>query len=117
MRGKAREALKAFLVSFSAGRYAEAERALEALAKHLKRRGEWGRGYLQALKGMLEARRTGDKYAFLLNVEEEPKSLRALRREFSGHLKAKGHTDYDRGFFSAWRDLVSLALELKRQAQ
>ena len=116
MRGKAREALKAFLISLSSGRYADAERALDSLVKRLEKRGEWGRGYLQALKGMLNARRTGDKHAFYLTLEEEAGELRRLRREFREHTRARGHTDYDKGFFSAWKDVISIALELKRQA-
>ena len=117
MRGKARQALKAFLISLSSGRYADAERALGLLVKRLEKKGEWGQGYLQALKGMLDARRTGDRYAFLLTLEEEASELRRLRREFREHAKAKGHSDYDRGFFSAWKDVISIALELRRQAR
>jgi len=117
MRGKARQALKAFLISLSSGRYAEAERALSSLMKRLEKKGEWGQGYLQALRGMLDARRTGDKQALLLSLDEEASELRRLRKEFREHTRAKGHTDYDRGFFSAWRDIVSIALELRHQAK
>ncbi len=117
MRGKAREALRAFILSLTSGRYAEAERALNSLVKRLEKKGEWGRGYLQALRGMLNARKSGDKYAFSITLEEETSELKRLRREFRGHTRAKGHSDYDKGFFSAWRDVVSIALELRRQAQ
>ncbi|RLI11760.1 hypothetical protein DRO33_03570 [Candidatus Bathyarchaeota archaeon] len=116
LRGKAKEALNAYLNALLSGRYAEAERALEVLGKRLKARGEWGEGYLHALKGLLEAKRANDKYAFNLDLGEDLKALRALRREFGAHAKAKYHADFDRGYFSALRDLISLAINLKQQA-
>jgi len=117
MRGKSRDILRGFLQAFLSNRYAEAERAVEALEKRLRRRGEWGRGYLQALRGMLEAKRANDKYAFLPPPEADLKELRKLRREFSSHIKARGHADFDKGYFTAWRDLMSLLMEQKKATQ
>ena len=112
---KKKEALARFLQSLVAGRYADAERALEVLRKKITKKGDWGLGYLTALEGFLGAKRSGDQNAFMINLGEDLKELRALRREFSSHVKLSSHADYDKGFFAALRDLVSTALELRRQ--
>jgi len=109
------EALARFLQSLSSGRYAEAERAIQALRKKLAKKGEWGLGYITALEGLLGARRSGDQNAFMIDLGWDLKELRALRKEFGSHVKSSSHADYDKGFFSALRDLVSTAIRLKRQ--
>ena len=118
IRGKARQHLQAFLEALLSGRYAEAERQLSALARRLAKKGEWGEGYLSALRGLLDARRANDRHAFRLELVEDPGELRALRREFAAHAKARHHADFDRGYFSALKDLAFLALKRARaQAQ
>jgi len=108
------ELLAKFLSCLTSGRYAEAERTLGVLRKRLAKRGAWGEGYLMALEGLLNARRASDEVAFALTLEEDLGELKALRREFGSKARSL-HGDYDRGFFSALRELVSVALGLKRQ--
>ena len=118
IRGRARELLQAFLESLLSGRYAEAERQLSALAKRLAKKGEWGEGYLSALRGLLDARRANDRHAFRLELVEDPEELKEFRKEFMAHAKARHHADFDRGYFSALKDLAFLALKrVRAQAQ
>jgi len=111
---KRKELLARFLSCLTSGRYAEAERTLDVLRKRLAKKGDWGMGYLIALEGMLNARRANDEVAFILTLEEDLGELKALKREFGSRVKSL-HGDYDKGFFSALRELASVALELRRQ--
>jgi len=91
--------------------FAEAERTLGKTRKRLDRV-EWGRGYTQALNGMILTQRSNsDRYAFLSNLDlEDVEMLERSNKEFIRHSEDVLHTDYDRGFFSAWVDFTSLLL-------
>lgn len=89
-------------------RFAEAERILERL-KGKAPKTEWNRGYLQALYGILLARRSNDPYVFLSGLDlGDKETLRNYRREFLKHSRKKLHSDYDRGFFSAWANYMRI---------
>ena len=112
------ELLLNFLTALSSSRYADAERIIGLLERRLRSKGEWGQGYLMALRGLLSARKANDRHAFRIDLDEDPKVLRELRREFGSHARAKCHADFDRGYFTALRELVSVALKARRsQAQ
>lgn len=97
--------------------FAEAERVLKRLRKRV-RKTEWNRGYLQALSGMLLAQKSGDQYVFLSNMNSNDKDLlRKNRREFLEYAKGGLHTDYDRGFFSAWAEYMRVMLKSKPTEQ
>lgn len=109
-----RKAIKRFFELTLNRQFSEAERVLESIEDQI-RDVEWSRGYIQALKGMILVQRTDyDRYAFLSNIDlEDVESLRRNRREFLGHSRNKLHADYDRGFFSAWADLMDFLLNPK----
>jgi len=89
-------------------RFAEAERILERL-KEKASKTEWNRGYLQALYGILLARRSNDPNVFLSSLNFGDKdNLQNYRREFLKHSRNTFHSDYDRGFFSAWADYMRI---------
>ena len=118
LRGRARQLLESFVDALLSNRYADAERAMTGLRDRLAKKGEWGEGYIFALRGLLDAKRANDRHAFRLDALEDPKELRELRREFDAHAKARYHADFDRGYFSAMRDVMSVLMKKARaQAQ
>lgn len=97
--------------------FTEAERELQRLKEKIQKT-EWNKGYYKALYGMLLARKANnDQYVFLSKLDLKNKEeLKKYRREFLEHVKNRLHTDYDRGFFSAWADLIRVALKTQRQS-
>jgi hypothetical protein len=87
----------------------EAERELLRIKEKIERT-EWNHGYYKALQGMLISRRTNsDNPAFLTTLDVNNKrALLDLKREFQGKVESRLYTDYDRGYFSAWADYVSI---------
>ena len=88
---------------------AEAERELLRIKEKIERT-EWNHGYYKALQGMLISKRSNnDQSTFFATID--PNNKRALldfRREFQEKMESRLYTDYDRGFFSAWADYVSV---------
>jgi len=99
-------------------KFAEAERMLERLREKVEKT-EWNEGYLQALNGMLLAKKTNnDRSVFLSNANfENKKELQKYREEFLEHAKNRLHADYDRGFFSAWAEYTRLLSKMKPKEQ
>lgn len=76
---------------------------------------EWNRGYLKALEGLLITFRTNNsKYLYLQRKElEDQKMRKKLKEEFKKHSNNELHADYDRGFFSALMDYVTITEQVK----
>jgi hypothetical protein len=90
--------------------FTEAERELERIKQKMQKT-EWNRGYFRGLYGMLIVRKSAnnDSYAFFSKLDLNDKdSLNAYKREFSNHVKNRLHGEFDRGFFSAWVDCMSV---------
>ena len=89
--------------------FAEAERELERLKQRMHKT-EWNHGYYMALRGMLLTKRSNNnQYTFLSKIDlNDKKSLQEYKKEFLNHVRNKLHTDYDRGFFSAWADCMRI---------
>jgi hypothetical protein len=94
-------------------KFLESERLLDRL-KEKTEKNEWTRGYLLALSGILLAQKSKkDRYLFLRNIDLEQKDeLKRNLNEFSEYSENKFHTDYDRGFFSAWTDYLRLSSKI-----
>jgi hypothetical protein len=88
---------------------AEAERELQRIKEKIERT-EWNHGYFKALQGMLLSKRhNNDQNIFLATID--PNNKRALldfKREFQEKVENRLYTDYDKGFFSAWVDYMSI---------
>jgi hypothetical protein len=88
---------------------AEAERELQRIKEKIERT-EWNHGYYKALQGMLISKRNNnDQSMFFATID--PANKRALldfRREFQEKLESRLYPEYDRGFFSAWADYMSV---------
>jgi hypothetical protein len=88
-------------------RFAEAERELKRIKQKMHKT-DWNRGYFRALYGMFLSRKAnGDTYAFFskLDLSDKP-ALHRSRQEFLEHVRNSLHGDFDRGFFSAWAELM-----------
>jgi viroplasmin and RNaseH domain-containing protein len=95
----------------------EAERELLRIKEKIERT-EWNHGYYKALQGMLVSRRTNsDNPTFLTTLEPNNKrALLDLKKEFQEKVESRLYTDYDRGFFSAWVDYVSVLKRMNFKA-
>ena len=78
----------------------------------------WSRGYVKALEGlMLTYRNNDDKYVFLPKVLANPtaETIGNLKLEFSEFAANELHGEYDRGYFKALEDYVTLLAGAKNQ--
>jgi bifunctional ADP-heptose synthase (sugar kinase/adenylyltransferase) len=76
---------------------------------------EFNRGYYQALNGILLAQKNNDdRYAFLSNLNlNNKKELHNQRREFLKQSQFPLHADYDKGFFAAWTDYITILTKIE----
>jgi len=73
--------------------------------------GQWSRGYVKALEGLLLTfRGNDDKYIYLPKIlsSSTPEVVTELKSEFTQFSASDIHGDYDRGFFKALEDYLSL---------
>jgi hypothetical protein len=89
--------------------FTEAERELERVKQKMQKT-EWNRGYFRALRGMYLSRKSNnDSYALFPKLDMSDKAaLHEYRREFLDHMRNGLHGDFDRGYFSAWADLMRI---------
>ena len=79
--------------------------------------GQWSRGYVKALEGLLLTfRGNDDKYIYLPRIVgiSAPEVLAELKSEFAQFSMSDIHGDYDRGFFKALEDYLSLVSTSKQ---
>lgn len=91
--------------------WTDAEKELDSIRQQSNGT-DWSRGYVKALEGILLTFRSGDdKYIFLPRALQKASSenLESLRREFAEFTKSTIHGSYDRGFFRALEDYLSLS--------
>jgi hypothetical protein len=72
--------------------------------------GQWSRGYVKALEGLLLTfRGNDDKYIYLPRIVgiSPPEVVGELKDEFAQFSVSDIHGDYDRGFFKALEDYLS----------
>lgn len=92
-------------------KFSEAEKLLKNVERSLKRanpdvNSEWIEGYLHALNGMITLLRSGeDPYSLMHSLDCEEK-IKKYDSEVARHAENPIHTDFDRGFFSAWSDYM-----------
>lgn len=68
-----------------------------------------GKGYWQALEGLLlTSKANGDKNLYIPKVKAEKENLEEVKKEFSSHAKNTLHDDYDRGYFQALLDYMTI---------
>jgi hypothetical protein len=94
--------------------FTESERELERLKQKMQKT-EYNRGYFRALYGMLLSRKSSsDNYSLFSKLDLTDKaSIHMYRREFLEHTKNGLHSDFDRGYFSAWSDCMRILARLE----
>ena len=63
-------------------------------------------GYIHALEGILLSNRTGDERELYNKLTFEAPEIRKYKREFRDFTVNGLHSEFDKGFFSAWHDLM-----------
>lgn len=77
---------------------------------------QWYKGYLKALEGLLLTYRSNDdKYIYLPRVlsNRSEESVNQLRKNFGDFASNEIHGEYDRGYFKALEDYVSVLSALR----
>jgi hypothetical protein len=95
--------------------WTDAEKELDGIRQKAEN-ALWYKGYVKALEGLLLTYRTNDdKYIYLprmLGTRGE-ESINQLRKDFGEFAANEIHGEYDRGYFKALEDYVTLLSSMK----
>ncbi len=106
-----------FLEYVEARSWTDAEKELDII-RQKSDNSQWSRGYVKALEGlMLTYRNNDDKYIFLPKVlaNRAEDTISNLKKEFSEFSANELHGEYDRGYFKALDDYLTLLSNMKNQ--
>src|SRR5215831_18196312 len=95
--------------------WTDAEKELDTI-KQKSDNTQWSRGYVKALEGlMLTYRNDDDKYIYLPKAltNKKGQECESLRKEFGDFAASEIHGEYDRGFFKALEDYITLIATLE----
>jgi hypothetical protein len=111
----AQDVVNRFFQNVETRAWTDAEKELD-LIRQKTQNTPWYKGYVKALEGLLLTYRSNDdKYIYLpkalSNRSEE--SVNQLRKEFGEFASNEIHGEYDRGYFKALGDYVSVLSVLK----
>jgi hypothetical protein len=110
------EQVNKFLEHVEVRAWTDAEKELDII-RQKSDGSQWARGYVKALEGlMLTYRNNDDKYVFLPKVlgNRSEETISTLKKEFSEFAANELHGEYDRGYFKALDDYVTLLATMKR---
>ena len=103
-RGDGDSLANTFFQLLREGKRTAAKTVLEKI-KQKSESSKWRQGYINALEGMVIASETKEDQEVFINQIRIEKSDE-LRRKFFQQSKNELHSDFDRGFFSAWTDYM-----------
>lgn len=90
-----------------------AERLLERIEKNLQD-SDLEKGYLTALKGILVSVRTKSSSDSLAHqVIGDRKKASSVIKDFNKRSKTRWETDFDKGYFTAWKDYLKIIIKSK----
>lgn len=96
--------------------FTAAERVLARIQGEVKD-DEWGRGYINALGGLLFALKSSNsRYTFaskLVDVNSE--EISKARKYFLKQMRSPFCADFDRGFFTVWAEYLRVLKKLKAE--
>ncbi len=98
--------------------WTDAEKELDTIRQKAENTA-WYKGYVKALEGLLLTYKSNDdKYIYLPRVlaSRTEDSIKQLREEFEKFASNEIHGEYDRGFFKALEDYVTVLSALKTGA-
>ena len=99
--------------------WTDAEKELDGIRQKAEN-ALWHKGYVKALEGLLLTYRTNDdKYIYLPKMlgTGGGESINQLRKEFGEFAANEIHGEYDRGYFKALEDYVTLLSSMKSPEQ
>ncbi len=111
------EPVNKFLEHVEARAWTDAEKELDVI-RQKSDNSQWSRGYVKALEGLLLTyRNNGDKYIFLPRVlaSRTEDTISNLKKEFSEFATNELHGEYDRGYFKALDDYLTMLGNMKNQ--
>jgi hypothetical protein len=95
--------------------WTDAEKELDVIRQKAEN-ALWYKGYVKALEGLLLTYRTNDdKYIYLPRILASggEESINQLRQNFGEFAANEIHGEYDRGYFKALEDYVTLLSSMK----
>jgi hypothetical protein len=114
-----KEAVNRFFQNVETRAWTEAEKELDIVRQKIVNT-PWCKGYVKALEGLMLTYKTNDdKYIYLpralSNRSEE--SINQLRKQFEEFATSEIHGEYDRGYFKALEEYVSMLSTSKTNPQ
>lgn len=87
-------------------RFSEADRSIKKLREKKFNEVRFKEGYIHALEGILLSNRTGDDRELYNKLTFELSEIQKYKKEFREFTVNSLHSEFDKGFFSAWHDLM-----------
>jgi hypothetical protein len=109
------DAINRFFQNVETRAWTDAEKELSIIREKVQDTA-WFKGYVKALEGLLWTYRSNDdKYIYLPRALSNPleESINQLRKNFGEFATNEIHGEYDRGYFKALEDYVSLLSKLR----
>ncbi|AMM54704.1 hypothetical protein [Pyrococcus kukulkanii] len=93
----------------------KAKSHLDKLAKLVKE-DEWGRGYLKAINGFMSAIKDNDSDSLIVRLlnTPDPEEIKKLLERFEEIKNQEFRDDYERGYYTAWVELLQAYLSQAR---
>ncbi|WP_042697590.1 hypothetical protein [Thermococcus sp. PK] len=107
--------MEMFLRALMRGDYTKAKAHLDKLEK-IVGDDEWGRGYSKAINGFLSALSDNDTDALIVQLIRNPDNEKAkkLLEHFENILQHEFRDDYEKGYYTAWKELLTAYLSQER---
>jgi hypothetical protein len=106
----AKDNIIAFFKNVLERRFSEAEREIKKIRDKNLGNDDFMSGYLNALEGIVTSIRSGDERDFINKLPQDDKSMRGYKRSFGEFLKGDTQDSFDKGYFSAWSDIIHYKL-------
>lgn len=87
-------------------RFSEADRSIKKIREKKFNEAKFKEGYILALEGILLSNRTGDERELYNKLTFEPSEIQKHKKEFKDFTVTGLHSEFDKGYFSAWHDLM-----------
>lgn len=107
--------MEMFLRALMRGDYSKAKAHLDKLEK-IVGDDEWGRGYSKAINGFLSALKDNDTDSLIVQLVRNPDNEKAqkLLEHFESILQHEFRDDYEKGYYTAWKELLTAYLSQER---
>ena len=107
--------MEMFLKALMRGDYTKAKSHIDKLEK-IVGDDEWGRGYSRAINGFLSALKDNDTDSLIVQLIKGPNNENAqqLLERFENILQHEFRDDYEKGYYTAWKELLTAYLSQER---